>query len=200
MRVILRRQWLLLVLLPAAIGFTLLSPYLFAPQISGTSDAARTADGQRRHYQFTVRLMDVPPVDNPVLVPAADARIDDEMMVIGVVVRGEPRAYLCQALSLEPAAHIVRDKIQDTPIAVSYCDRTRCIRVLSGNDPDRPLPISVGGWRADQTMELIIDGKRYSQSFPTLPLADVPFSEAPWGQWRKMHPDTVVYLGDYRNT
>jgi hypothetical protein len=49
-------------------------------------------------------------------------------------------------------------------------------------------------------MELIVDGKRYSQKFPQLPLAEIPFSEATWGQWRKKYPDSLIYLGPSRDT
>jgi hypothetical protein len=195
------RQWRLsLLLLSGAVGFALLSPYLFFAPAASSPGTAQGAAGGRRHYDMPPMVLEVPPIDRPVLVHAADARIDDAAIIIGVVVQGEARAYLRDAFALGPLSHIVRDKIQATPIAVTHCDRLLCTRVFAGNDPNRPLNIRVSGWRSDQTMELVIDGKQYSQKFPILPLAELPFSEATWGQWRKKYPDTLIYLGGNRNT
>jgi hypothetical protein len=199
MRDFVRRWWLPLGLVAGAIGFAALAPYLFSAPAGNSPDASSGASGLG-HYDYPAMTLNLPPIDDPVLVHAADAGIDDATIIIGVVVQGEPRAYLREAFALGPLRHIVRDKIQATPIAVTHCDRLLCTRVFANNDSSRPLDIRVGGWRSDQTMELIVDGKRYSQKFPQLPLAEIPFSEATWGQWRKKYPDSLIYLGPSRDT
>lgn len=197
MRGSVRRAWLLTTLVAIGIGIALTTVFLFSGQRPDNS--SQQAQSPRR-YNFPTMSMDIPPIDRPVLVPAADARIGDEAIVIGIVVGGEPRAYLRDAFALGPHAHIVRDTIQSTAVAVTHCDRILCTRVFVSKDPAQTLNIRVGGWRDDQTMDLIIDGSRFSQKSTLIPLADIPFAEATWGQWRQQHPDTLVYLGAYRDT
>lgn len=197
MRGISRRWWLLSVL--AAVAIAAASIVLISGQRPAQDNGAAGREGKRKH-DFPALTVDIPPIERPVLVPAADARIDDDAIIIGIVVKGEPRAYLRDAFALGPFNHILRDTIQSTPVAVTHCDRLLCTRVFASQDPSRPLNIRVGGWREDQTMDLIVNGNRFSQKSPVIPLADIPFSEATWGQWRQQHPDTLIYLGAYRDT
>lgn len=140
--------------------------------------------------------VDVPPIDDPVLHYAEEAPIDDEAIVIGVVVEGEARAYLQRAFYNSPSRHIVTDEIESTEVAITYCDRINCTRVLTSPQPENPLDLRVGGWREeDQTMRLIINDQEFSHKSKNLPLTDVPFFELPWGIWRELFPDTMIYLG-----
>jgi len=197
MRAGMDRMWLLPMLAAIGIGLTVATVIVVSPP---RSDQQPQLSQVRRRYKLPAMSIDVPPIERPVLVPAADARIDDESIVIGIVVDGEPRAYLRDAFALGPLNHIVRDTIQSTSVAVTHCDRILCTRVFMSRDPSNPWSIRVGGWRDDQTMDLIVNGSRFSQKSPLIPLADIPFSEATWGQWRQKHPDTLIYLGAYRNT
>jgi hypothetical protein len=44
-------------------------------------------------------------------------------------------------------------------------------------------------------MDLLVNGQCFSQLSPEIPLKDVPFLEMPWGMWREIFPDTLIYLG-----
>jgi hypothetical protein len=139
--------------------------------------------------------MDVPAIENPPLEYAAEVALDDEAIVIGVVVNGEARAYLRDAFAMNPRLHVVTDSVDSTSLAITHCDRNGCTRVFTGPELTEPGSIRVGGWRVDQTLRLIVNEQEYSQTSPEIPLAEVPFLELPWGMWRELFPDTLVYVG-----
>jgi hypothetical protein len=139
--------------------------------------------------------LDVPAIENPPLEYADEVGLEDDAIVIGIVVNGEPRAYLREAFDMSPNFHVVTDSIDSMPVAITHCDRLRCTRVFTGSQLEEPGSIRVGGWRTDQTMALIVQEEEYSQKSAEIPLDDVPFLELPWGMWRELFPDTMVYLG-----
>src|SRR5262245_35289056 len=85
-----------------------------------------------------------PGIKEPPTVPAAEANLTDDEEVIGVVIKGKPRAY-----RLAPFAgmlhHVVNDVVNKAAVTVTYCDRTDCIRTFTA-DGDRPLPVMLGGY------------------------------------------------------
>ncbi len=164
---------------------------------TGKGDVAESgpASENARQKVYMPMKFEFPAVENPPLDHADEVSIDDDAIVIGVVVNGETRAYLREAFEDHPDRHIVTDSIDETPIAVTHCDRIRCTRVFTGPKLEDAKNIHVGGWRFDQTLALIVDDKECSQKSPEIPLADVPFLELPWGMWRELFPDTLVYVG-----
>lgn len=153
--------------------------------------------------------LSVPGVDRPAVVPAAEARLADDELVIGVSVGDFHRAYRMTAfwppkdLKLsgpdDPGlqnlrSHVVNDLIHGTPITVVHCVRTQCTRVLTDATQESPLPVQLGGFR-DREMLLLIDEERFEQSSVSLPFSDHSFSLVEWRQWRKWFPDTDVYVG-----
>jgi hypothetical protein len=157
--------------------------------------AKRTSSKAYVSERFPPLLMDVKPITDPKLVPSTKTKLDDEQIVIGIEIDGEARAYLREAFC-DPQKHVVRDTVGGIPIAVTYCDRQRCTRVFTPEDPSLPLDIHVGGWRTDDTMELLVNGNGYSQKAQDIPLKSLPFVEITWGQWRRQHPDSRIYLGE----
>ena len=145
-------------------------------------------------WHMPIRL-DYPAIEEPPLEYADEVALEDEAIVIGIVVNGEPRAYLREAFADDPQRHVVTDSIDSTPVAITHCDRIGCTRVLTGIELEETGSIRVGGWRADQTLALIVGEEEYSQKSEEIPLADVPFLELPWGMWRELFPDTLVYVG-----
>ncbi len=146
-------------------------------------------------HRYAPMRLDVPAVIDPQLEYADEVALDDEAIVIGIVVNGEPRAYLRDAFEMDPRLHVVSDSIDSTPVAITHCDRVRCTRVLTGPQLEDLDSIRVGGWRADQTLALIVGEEEYSQKSPEIPLADVPYLEIPWSQWRELFPESLVYVG-----
>ncbi len=141
--------------------------------------------------------LDLPGIRTPQLVPAGNANLGDEELVIGVVVEGISRAYLRKAFDGHEH-HVVNDLIGIAPISVTHCDLTRCTRVLTQQQAsdEQPLGIRIGGWDHEyKMMMIIVNEKRYLQFSPEIPLLDVPFSEVTWGEWRREHPESLIYLG-----
>lgn len=134
-------------------------------------------------------------VSNPEFVDPHDVELAAGDAVIGLVVEGEPRAYLRTALSGVAKRHIVTDATPTGRITVTYCDLAQCARVFVEPADDEPKEIRVGGLQRDETLSLLIDGQRYSQRDPSIPLAEFPFEETSWADWLAKHPQTKIYIG-----
>ena len=145
--------------------------------------------------------LESPGISRPAVVSAADAALDDAEPVIGVSIGGRHRAYRVAALALDRTSHIVNDVLGDVPVSVTHCDIRGCTRLFTADAPDEPLAISQGGLKEGK-MVLKWDGRRFDQETGTpldsngspLPLASLPAEETTWGQWRREHPDTDVYV------
>ena len=59
----------------------------------------------------------IPPIYNPVLVPASDAPLDDDNLVLGVDIGGESHAYPVGTLN---GREMVNDEVGGVPILVSW--------------------------------------------------------------------------------
>lgn len=136
----------------------------------------------------------MPGIAEPKMYPADSVTISEESPIIGVIVNGEARAYLCLSMS-SPAYHVVNDRIGTTPVSVVYCDRTDCARVLTGDFPDSPISLSLGGFMNNE-LTVQFQGRMYSQSSTELPLSDHDFVRTSWGEWKEQYPDSVVFLGN----
>lgn len=134
-------------------------------------------------------------VSDPWIVSVAEARLKDSDVIIGVVVSGEPRAYLRRAFEGGPRAHVVNDRIGSISVTVTHCDLTRSTRVLTGEDSEEAMTIGCGGWVAHEGMALQLNDEVYAQLSPDLPLSDLPFEVTTWAVWLESHPDTMVYQG-----
>jgi hypothetical protein len=105
-------------------------------------------------------------------------------------------------MSHDAHAHVVNDVVGGVPISVTYCDLYRCTRVFTTITPGGPLDLSVGGVKSGGLI-LRVGGHSYrqdsgaplQQDSPPFPY-DLHLGEVrTWGQWRRAHPDTDVYLG-----
>ena len=133
----------------------------------------------------------------PTAKAAADAEIGRDELVIGVRIAGKTRAYRASGLG-EVYSHVINDRLADTPVTVTYCDRTGCIRVFAGAGRD-PLDVRIGGY--DNGLLLLLDGRRYRQDTGApidggnglpFPLAPIEFVRTTWAAWRAAHPETDV--------
>ncbi len=59
----------------------------------------------------------IPAIDDPQFVDAAEAEIDDEAWVLGVVIDGEAKAY---SLNLLNRHEVVNDRFGDRPVAAVW--------------------------------------------------------------------------------
>jgi hypothetical protein len=134
--------------------------------------------------------LNIPPLKNPPAVHADQAGLPDNEIVLGVVLEGQARAYQRAALA-NMHAHVVEDVIGARTIIVTHCSRTLCTRVFIA-DPDDSPQVRLGGWRADQSMELIVGTQRFSQQSREIPLTEFSFVEVTWAEWKGRYPDTSV--------
>jgi hypothetical protein len=135
----------------------------------------------------------------PPAVAGAPSPLSDAEAVLGVEAGGRVRAYRVGALS-RADRHVVNDVLGGRPVTVTYCDRTHCGRVLTGPG-DEPLGVGVGGYL--DGLVLTVGGYFYRQDTlsavadgpaPDCPLTDIGFEATTWGEWRRDHPDTDVYV------
>ncbi|MDP9021862.1 MAG: DUF3179 domain-containing protein [Actinomycetota bacterium] len=151
----------------------------------------------------------IPPIDDPVYVPASDADFLDEAdVVFGHVVDGEPRVYPQLVLVWH---EIVNEHDSRGPISVTYCPLTGSVVGFrphagieelgtSGNLVNSNLLMydrtHDSNW--PQILGRAIDGPRRGDE-----LEEFPLEWTTWGRWREVHPDTAVlstetgYLRDY---
>ncbi|MFM7058458.1 MAG: hypothetical protein ACKO2P_16215 [Planctomycetota bacterium] len=134
----------------------------------------------------------VPPVTDPPMLAATEAGVGADEMVIGVSSEGISRAWLVSALS-EMHSHVVIDTRGPQPIAVTFCDRSRCARVLAG-EPGRSLRVQTAGFISGE-MWLQVDGRMLPQSSPEIRLKDIERELMTWQEWKKVHPETTLFRG-----
>ena len=136
---------------------------------------------------------------HPPTVPATEATLADDELVIGVEVNGHTRAYRKAAL-IPVLDHVVNDVIDGVPVTVTYCNLCDCTRVFTG-DGSEPLELVAGEFR--DGLLLRVRGRMYRQDNGTavdqadgeFPYRTYPFELVPWMEWRVENPETDVYLG-----
>jgi hypothetical protein len=145
----------------------------------------------------------LPGLRNPQTLPATISKLADADEVIGIVVKGKPRAYWLKALKYPPW-HIVNDVVVGVPVSVTYCDRTNCTQVYTDPQSSSPLDVNLGGLYGKE-MVLEIGGVLYfqqtgkpfapDQSRSARPYNDHPWERTTWKDWRQRHPETDVFIG-----
>lgn len=158
-------------------------------------DSAETNEADEAMLQAAMN--DTPfmtPGVEPRFVPAAEASLAEDDDVIGVVVDGEARAYPV-ALMSGMTTHVVNDLIGQTPITVTYCDRTDCTRVFTDSGKQSELNVGTGGFANDQ-MQVTVGDTMYAQTSSDIPLQDVEFVVMPWSDWKQQHPKTRVLISE----
>lgn len=154
--------------------------------------------------RYVTKRVDCPGI-TPVTIPgslASQLRSDDEM--IGVIVRGKPRAYLVDALR-DLRKCVVNDVIANRPISIVYANDVDAPRVLTARDWEedvrRPFEISkslnlkiagvVGG-----VLRLSFNEREFEFDAERKALTDFPFARCTWETWRNAYPESDVYLGE----
>jgi hypothetical protein len=180
-------------------GVLLLDHYLHKaieqPKQSDFNPAAKWLTTPRLGFWPGLRL---PPTRS-----AAEAGLAEDAEVIGVCVRGRARAYGIAALSGGPEFHVVNDLLGGRAVTVAYCDIRSCARVFTATSSDAPLDVGFGGLnermvpilQVDNVDYALEDGKNLSHpQGPPLPYPRLEHERTTWGEWRRAHPDTDVYV------
>ena len=142
----------------------------------------------------------IPSIDDPKFTEAKNENhVSDSDIVIGLEINGEAKAY---PLSILVWHEIVNDNVGGTPVAVTYCPLcfTNQVfeRVLDGQavefgtsgklyNSNLVMYDRMTGTYWSQGLGLAIKGELTGQS-----LKIIPFDIITWGDWKKLHPDTVV--------
>lgn len=152
---------------------------------------------------FEMTLSDeVAGLRDPRVCPAAEADLEDDEPVVGVLAGGRARAYVLKAMSYNPSYHVINDTLGGVPVSITHCDVYHCTRVFTDGTPGKPLDLGLRGVKQGGLI-LRTGGHSYHQdSAEPLNPDDPPFPydghEAAlltWGEWRHDHPDTDVFPG-----
>ena len=142
----------------------------------------------------------IPALFEPTLIPAAEASyLTDEELVLGIVWKGEARAYPYQILVWHELAN---DMIQGDPILVTYCPLCFTGIVFDATVEGKRELFGVSGKLYNS--ELVMYDKSTESYWPQslgkavvgertgTVLRKIPVDVTRWGDWKKAHPDTKV--------
>ena len=87
-----------------------------APGPSASGSDATTEEPTYRYNQLLSRDS-IRPIYTPEFVPAAEANLDDEQLVLGVALDGEAKAYPISVLN---SREMVNDELAGTPILATW--------------------------------------------------------------------------------
>ena len=142
----------------------------------------------------------IPSIDNPVFANISDSNfMDDSDIVIGLEINGDVKAY---PLFILVWHEIVNDMIGDTPVAVTYCPLCYTSQVFERVIDGQKVEFGTSGklYNSNLLMYDRLTGSYWSQSLGmavTGPLSGsqlktIPFDLITWGDWKKLHSDTLV--------
>ncbi len=134
-------------------------------------------------------------------VPAARATLRDDDLVLGVVVRGEARAYPIN-LMWEPQNEVLNDTLGGEPIAATWCPIAHS-GVVYGRSVDRQT-LELGAVGLEKGVFILYDrqtgthwsqvsGRATSGKREGRTLRKEASTVTTWGRWRGLHPHTSVY-------
>lgn len=142
----------------------------------------------------------IPPLTDPRYDSAGGGDwLEEEDPVVGYVAGGEAYAYPFKILNFH---EIVNDELGGTPVLVTYCPLCR-----SGIVYDRRLDgriLSFGNTSALYQSDLVmidretrsywwqVSGEAIVGDLTGARLPVLPSVTMPWGEWRRLHPDTMV--------
>jgi hypothetical protein len=146
-------------------------------------------------------------LDFPKMVKAADADfVDDTEYILGVTLNGESRAYPTRYVWWH---HVVNDKMGEgdktVPFVVTYCSVCNTGIGFDTRLNGTPLMFDFYGLyngvaiMADRDTGSVwlpvsakaVKGERTGEKLTTIPVLDTT-----WGEWKKLHPDTLVMSPD----
>jgi len=137
----------------------------------------------------------IPSIDDPVFIPASQARLDPDDMIIGFAHGGQARAYPQRILVHH---EIVNDRVGGLNVAVTYCPLTATAQGFKRGD----TTLGVSGQLLNSNLVLFDreSGSYFSQINATgltgqhrgQTLDEVNVIWTTWERWLAAHPDTGV--------
>lgn len=146
----------------------------------------------------------IPSIDEPVFVAASEAEfVSDSDTVIGLNLNGDARAYPLLILVWH---EIVNDEVGGVPVAVTYCPLCYTSQVFERVIEGEAVEFGTTGklYQSNLLMYDRLTDTYWSQVLGTAvkgPLSGdrldrVPFDIASWGDWKVLHPETVILSTD----
>jgi hypothetical protein len=146
----------------------------------------------------------IPSIDNPQFAEIQGSQfVSDSDTVIGLEINGDARAY---PLFILVWHEIVNDRVGDVPVAVTYCPLCYTNQVFERIIDGTEVEFGTSGKLYNSNL-LMYD--RYTESYWSqalgiavtgeltgMQLKTVPFDVITGGDWKKLHPDTLVLTTD----
>ncbi len=142
----------------------------------------------------------IPSIDDPKFAEIQGSQfVSDSDIVIGLEINGDARAY---PLFILVWHEIVNDRVGDVPVAVTYCPLcyTNQVfeRVIDGNEVEFGTSgklynsnlLMYDRWTESYWSQAL--GIAVTGELTGMQLKKVPFDVITWGDWKKLHPDTLV--------
>jgi len=146
----------------------------------------------------------IPSIDNPKFSQITDSQfVSDSDIVIGLEINGDVRAY---PLFILVWHEIVNDRIGNVPVAVTYCPLCYTNQVFERIINGTEVEFGTSGKLYNSNL-LMYDrwtesfwsqalGVAVTGEFAGMQLKTIPFDVITWGDWKKLHPDTLVLTTD----
>ncbi len=146
----------------------------------------------------------IPSIDEPKFAKISDSHfMSDADTVIGLEINGDAKAYPIFILVWH---EIVNDTVGDIPVSVTYCPLCYTNQVFERIIDGQKVEFGTSGKLYNSNL-LMYD--RYTESYWSQALGTavkgeltgyeldlIPFDVITWGDWKKLHPDTVVLTTD----
>ena len=146
----------------------------------------------------------IPSIDNPIFAGILDSNfMSDSDIVIGLDINGETKAY---PLFILVWHEIVNDKVGDTPVSVTYCPLCYTSQVFERIIDNQEVEFGTSGklYNSNLLMYDRLTESYWSQALGMAVTGElsgyqldlVPFDLITWGDWKTLHPDTLVLTTD----
>ncbi len=146
----------------------------------------------------------IPSIDNPVFADVSGSQfMSDSDTVIGLEINGEAKAYPIFILVWH---EIVNDKVGETPVSVTYCPLCYTNQVFERIINGQEVEFGTSGklYNSNLLMYDRLTESYWSQALGMAVKGEltgyqlnlVPFDVITWGDWKKLHPDTMVLTTD----
>jgi hypothetical protein len=146
----------------------------------------------------------IPSIDDPKFAEVqGSAFVSDSDVVIGLEINGDARAY---PLFILVWHEIVNDKVGDVPVAVTYCPLCYTNQVFERIINGQEVEFGTSGKLYNSNLVMY---DRWTESYWSqglgiavtgelsgMQLKTIPFDVITWGDWKKLHPDTLVLTTD----
>jgi len=146
----------------------------------------------------------IPSIDNPVFADVQGSYfMSDSDTVIGLEINGEAKAY---PLFILVWHEIVNDNVGGTPVAVTYCPLCYTNQVFERVIDGQEVEFGTSGklYNSNLVMYDRLTESYWSQALGLAVKGEltgyqlnlIPFDVITWGDWKKLHPDTMIMTTD----